>query len=172
VEPSKLNEARTTLKNSLRQLESWLSQSQYLAAERISIADLSAAEEIYMYLLVESEFLLKYPRIAQWLKRLRSELKSWGEVHSIFHKVLAKQNPDALKLRLDRAQPDLQPGKQALLNEANGTQSNNQGEWSPAANKMVAGKIFSELKAALSTDGKDAVDKLKVSLIPPLNLFV
>lgn len=187
VDPALVKEARDVQIVAFKQLESWLKQSDFLAGPQISIADLSAAEEIYNFLLVESEFLVSFPFIAAWLKRVKASLsRSWNEVHAPFYKWLAKSNPDALKLRLDRAHPDLEPAKPAIFHETSAelfsfldndnhnkqmsthftssslpTSSLGRGEWSPVGNKMVAGKVLSAMKSALATDGKAAVDKLK-----------
>jgi putative sterol carrier protein len=84
---AKGKEANATLNASLKLMNLWLTNQKYLCGNQISIADLSAANEISMLALIDFD-LSPFPKVHDWMKRME-QLKNWNEVHKILNKVVA-----------------------------------------------------------------------------------
>lgn len=82
------------MRNSLKTIEDvFLGDKRYLNGDLISIADLSAASEIYQLVVVKFDF-SPYPKIQAWMKRML-EIKEFEDGHSKFLDVVKKAyNPD------------------------------------------------------------------------------
>ena len=75
-------------KRSLDLIERWLNENKFLCGNEISIADLSAACEIYQTKFIELD-LSKWPKTKEWIKRVVEDDPIVFEIHKPMIKLAA-----------------------------------------------------------------------------------
>lgn len=150
------------LKRALRRInDTYLSADRFLMNQSdISIADLSAAQEILQLDLFGIDFRSEYPKLTQWLERVQKRMEPhWAVSNAALNKVVAKRRSGSSKLSAAAA-ASVGSGekKQASANPTAG------GEWSPAANALQTGALMSELRSQLSSpEGAAAIQRLQAT---------
>jgi len=134
-------EATKALEFSLKLMNTWLSKNDYLCGKKISIADLSASNEISMLGLVQYN-LSAHPSVAAWFDRMK-QLRHWNDVHSVLNKVLK-----SAAARAASAGGGASSGKSAAARDDN-------------AFKSV--QVFALLRQHLAEDGEALVKQLGAS---------
>jgi len=83
------------LESSLKMIDTFfLEKTPFLAGEQISLADLSAVEEIVMLDLIPFD-LSPYPKVQAWIKRVQGATKHWATVHEVLDKAVANRSTPA-----------------------------------------------------------------------------
>jgi len=84
---------------SIKQLEQWLTTNAYLCGSEISIADLSASQELFQTIFMNLD-LKPYPKVEAWLNKIMEGTQEMKEVNAPvkkmaenFHKKQASQSP-------------------------------------------------------------------------------
>jgi len=81
----KVKEVEPVLKNSLKLINETLTKRKFLCGDKISIADLLAANELEQLVLIKFDY-SAYPKVDSWLKSIR-QLPNWNEVCKVLYKV-------------------------------------------------------------------------------------
>jgi len=82
---AKVKEVEPVLKNSLKMMNDTLSKRKYLCGDKISIADLLAANEIEQLVLIKYD-VSPYPKLESWLQSMR-QLSNWNEACKLLYRV-------------------------------------------------------------------------------------
>lgn len=87
--PTKVKALLDHMENGLDVVEHvWLENSQFLTGDRLTVADIFAACEIEQTRMADYDVRIKYPKIRQWLKRIRAACNPYyDEAHEIVYKI-------------------------------------------------------------------------------------
>jgi len=88
---AKAKEVEPVLKNSLKLMNETLGKRKFLCGDKISIADLLAANELEQLVLIKFDY-SAYPKVESWLNSVR-QLPNWNEVSKILYKVAGVPAP-------------------------------------------------------------------------------
>lgn len=159
-------EAGSILKQALRRInDDFLKEDRFLMGlPDITIADLSAAEEISMLDLLGYDYSgpTTYPRIGAWLERVRA---ACGDDWTVANAVLNKAAANNKKKREAAAAAPMVKQVQAAVNQTNGSSSSSSsGSWSPAGSSLQTGALMTEIASQLSSpDGQESIKKLQAT---------
>lgn len=162
-------ESTALLKRSLRIMEqSYLPESGsfLMGMTHPSIADLAASTELYMTQQLTGFDLSPWPRVVAWIDLVKQSLPdSWPRAHTSLMKVVkarkAKKAAEEEKAAAEKSGVTI---NNTSASAASGSSSSGGkvGDWSPAAQSLQAGAIFSAIREQLSSpDGAEAVQKLQ-----------
>ena len=69
-------------------MERWLSEHEFLVDNEITIADISAACELYQGKFIAMD-LNQWPKVSAWLKRIVEDIPEVNEMHILMRKLAA-----------------------------------------------------------------------------------
>jgi len=159
-------ESTALLKRSLRIMEqSYLPESGafLMGMSHPSIADLAASTELFMTQQLTGFDLAPWPRVVAWLDLVKKSLPdSWPRAHTSLMKVVkarsARKAAAEAKAAAEKSGVAVNNTSASAVSSSRGSG----GEWSPAAQSLQAGSIFSAIREQLSSpDGAEAVQKLQ-----------
>ncbi len=131
-----------------------MADNPFIAGKDISIADLSAAQEIVQLHIIGFDF-SPYPKLVEWLNRVEKRCTQWSVSNAALNKVVAKNRPRFLAAATGAAK-----NSDKSSSVSSNTTSGNQQAWSAAANQLLSSKVFTEIKAQLPVEGPEIVKKL------------
>jgi len=82
----RVKETRYQLSLSLKLIDGWLSQHQFVAGPEISIADLSLCCELSQLACIKTDELSGYPRVREWMGRVAA-LPSYAAAHKVLYRM-------------------------------------------------------------------------------------